>query len=156
MDSQLSRPFETGEYIGNIKSAYWRGNEEERAEKAVESAKTAVISPQKATQRTLAADQSQLAAAIKSLELIKRRHYLVHESLKKTKLSQVVDRKLKRSYLTVKGDSKRCSILLRWILQHIPLIELDLTQANVAENKSGEENGRKKLQCNPTDQLNQD
>jgi hypothetical protein len=53
---------------------------------------------------------------IKSLEMSKRRNDLVHEFLKKTKLSQVEDGKPKGSYLTAEGDAERRSILLRWIL----------------------------------------
>ncbi|KAL2352918.1 hypothetical protein BJ546DRAFT_794317, partial [Cryomyces antarcticus] len=152
VDSQVLRPFETEEYICNIKSAFQRASDRERAEKAVESAKSAVMLAQNAvpdprrasTQQKFPAAQSQLGAAIKSLESIKRRNDLISEFHQKTRSSQIA-----------KHAAERRSILLRWILQHVPLIELELNQPKVAENDLDREDGRKKLERNPADDLSQ-
>jgi hypothetical protein len=158
VDSQVLRPFETEEFICDIKSAFQRASERERAEKAVESAKSAVTAAQnvvpdprrahlsrQATQQRLAAAQSQLAAAIKSLESIKRRNDLVSKFHQKTK-----------SYQIVKDNAERHNILLRWILQQIPLIEFELNQAKGAENDSGGEDGRNRLKRNLDNDLTEE
>lgn len=170
VDSQVLRPSETQEFICNIKSVFQRASERERAEKAVQSAKSAVTSAQNAitdprrsnlsekeSQQRLAAAQSKLDAAVKSLDSIKRRNDLVYDFYKKTQLSQITnDGKWKRSYQSAKDDAERRSILLRWILQQIPLIELELNQPKVAENDSGREDGRNRLKRNPADDLNEE
>ncbi len=97
VDSNALRPFETEEFICNIHSAFQRASEEEQAEKAVESVKSAGMSAQKAItdprrsslsqrelRQRLAATQSKLDAAIKSLQSIERRNGLVSEFHKKT------------------------------------------------------------------------
>ena len=84
VESQVLRPHETEEFICNIDSAFQRAGERERAERAVESAKSAVMSAQKAItdprrsslseqepRQRLAAAQSKMDSAIKSLESIK-------------------------------------------------------------------------------------
>ena len=48
VDSEVLRSFETEEFICNINSAFQRASERMQAEKAVESAKSAVMSAQKA------------------------------------------------------------------------------------------------------------
>ncbi|CZR65639.1 uncharacterized protein PAC_15539 [Phialocephala subalpina] len=170
VDSQVLRPNETEEFICNIASAFQHESEEERANKAMEFAKSAVISAQKAftdprrsnlskseARQRLVAAQSELDAAVKSLESIKRRDDLIYEFYKKTQLSQITkDGKRKRSYQSAKDDAKRRSILLRWILQQIPLIELELNQVKVAENDSNEEDGGKSRKRHPVDDLNQE
>ncbi|KAF8857851.1 hypothetical protein BDZ45DRAFT_422902 [Acephala macrosclerotiorum] len=165
-DTQVLRPDETEEFICNIDSAFQHASERERAERAVEAAKWALISAQKAitdprrsslsepeAQQRLAAAQSKLDAAVKSLESIKRRNDLVYEFFKKIKKRKIAIGKLKKSYLVAKRDAQRRSILLRWILQQIPLIELELNQFKVAENDSRGENGKKRLKSNPADDL---
>ena len=156
VDSHVLKPNETEEFICNIDSVFQHSSETERAEKAVKSAEAAVMSaqqaitdprrsslPQREPQRRLAAAQSRLDAAAKTLESIKRRNGLVDEFYKKTQLSQITkDGKRKRSYQMAKKDAERRSILLRWILQQIPLIELELRQANVAENATDRASGR--------------
>jgi hypothetical protein len=146
VDSQVLRPFETEEFICNIDSAFRRASEREQAEKAVESAKSAVMSAEKAItdlgrsslsqrepRRGLAAAQSKLDAAIKTLESIKRRRALVYEFFKRTK-----------NYQIAKHDAERRSILLRWMLQQIHLIELELNPAKVTDNDSNGQNGEKR------------
>jgi hypothetical protein len=70
--------------------------------------------------------QSRLHAAKKSVELVKRRWSLFLEFKKKT-----------RNYRTAK-DAEQHSKLLRWILQQIPLIELEIAEENMAEKSSVE------------------
>ena len=170
VDSQVLRPFETAEFIiRDPKSAVQQASEEERAEKAVEFVKLAVMSAentnpdsghahlsQQATrQHRLIAAQSQLAAAIKSLVSIKRRNDLIYRFLKKIKIHQVAnDGALKQSYVGAKGDAERRSILLRWILQQIPLIEIELDRAKVTGNDLDGDKGRKGLKRHPADDLN--
>jgi hypothetical protein len=164
VDSQVLRPHETEEFICNTNSVYQHAGEEERAERAVESAKSAVISaekaitdpgrsklPQRDPQEGLAAAQSKLDSAIKSLELIKRRNDLVYEFFKKTGQTKVVNDKIIMSYRGIKKKAERRTILLRWILQQIPLIELELSPAKVAENTASEENGKRKSKRNRAD-----
>jgi hypothetical protein len=163
VDSQVLRPFETEEFICNIKSTFQRASEEEWAEKAVESAKSAMVlaqiaitDPRRAhlSQQRLVAAQSQLNAAIKLLESIKQRNDLIDEFFKKTQLPQITsDGGLKRSYQSFKDNAERRSILLRWILQQIPLIELELNKTKVAVNESDVGDGTNRRKRNPTDDL---
>jgi hypothetical protein len=171
VDSQVLRPYETEEFIiHDPKSAVQQASEEERAEKAVEFAESAVMSAEKANpdpghahlsqqatrKHRLVAAQSKLAAAMKSLASIKRRNDLIYRFLKKIKLYQVTsDGTLKQSYVGAKGDAERRSILLRWILQQITLIEIELDQAKVTVNDPDGDNGRKRLKRHPADDLNE-
>ena len=146
VESQVLRPSETEDFICNISSAFQSASEEDQAEIAVESAKSAVISAEKAVadlgcsslsqrepRQKLVAAQSRIDAAAKSLESIKRRNKLISEFHKK-----------KESYQIAKNNAERRSILLRWILQQVPLIELELNQAKVAESDSNRLNGGKR------------
>jgi hypothetical protein len=157
VDSQVLRPSETEEFICSIDSAFRRAGERNQAERAVESAKSAVMSAQKAMRdsrrssppqrdprKKLAAARSRLDTAVQSLESIKRRNDLVYEFKKRTK-----------NYQISKGQAKRRSILLRWMLQQVPLIELELNPANVAENDSnGQPSGKRGSKRNRTDESN--
>ena len=159
VDSQVLRPSETEEFICNIESAFQHASEEDQAEKAVESAKSAVMSAQKAMtdprrsglsqrepRQRLAAAQSRLDTAVKSLESIKRRDDLVSEFTKRTK-----------NYQIAKENAERRSILLRWILQQVHLIELELNTAKVAENDSNRQNGgRRRSKRNRADESNEE
>lgn len=146
VDSQVLRPFETQEVIWDIDSVFQRASEEERAEKAVASATSAVMLTQKPDsdsrrsnlsqrepQRTSSAAQSKLDAAIKSFESIRRLNDLVGEFKKKTK-----------NYQLAKRNAERRISLLRWILQQVPLIELELSPAKVAESDSNKQSGEKR------------
>ena len=116
VDSGVLRPSETEEFINNIASAFRRASEEEQAEKAVESAKSAVMSAEKAItdlghsrlsqqepRQRLAAAHSRLDAALKSLESIRGRNDLISEFHDKTMRPHFVNGKLKESYQTWKG-----------------------------------------------------
>ncbi len=140
VDSKVLRPFKTEEFICelNIKSAVRRLSEREKAEEAVESAKSAVMlarkgisdprrvnrSPKESQQRLLEA-QSKLDAAIREHESIKRRNDLISEFHQRKKNSRIA-----------KEDAEHHSILLRWMLQQVPLIELKLKPSDTAENRS--------------------
>ncbi|KAK0104851.1 hypothetical protein ONS95_005117 [Cadophora gregata] len=100
------------------------------------------MSAQHATKQTLAAAHSQLAAALKSLDSIKRRNGLIHDFLDKT-----------QNYQIANEDAEHRRILLRWILEQIPLIELELSQTKVAGTGSGVEDGKNKVKCSPIDDL---
>ncbi|KAK5201832.1 hypothetical protein LTR16_001297, partial [Cryomyces antarcticus] len=117
----------------------------ERLQPLYDEAWKKIVDSQQATQQKFPAAQSQLGAAIKSLESIKRRNDLISEFHQKTRSSQIA-----------KHAAERRSILLRWILQHVPLIELELNQPKVAENDLDREDGRKKLERNPADDLSQE
>jgi hypothetical protein len=123
--SKVLRPFETEE--SNIESVFRRASEEERAEKAVESAKSALIWTQKARNeprrsnltrpewlRRLAAAQSTLDTAKESLKSIKRRNDLITDFIRGT-----------RNYQISKKNADRHNILLRWILEQVPLVEAE-------------------------------
>lgn len=168
VDAQILRPFETQEFICNIKSAFQHADEEERAEKAVESAKLAVTSvhnaiadpsrsslSQREPRQRLAAAQSRLDEAIKSLESIKRRNDLVDKFFQKTAISQVVNGRLTKNYQSVKENAERREILLRWMLKQIPLIELEMNSANIAEGASTGVRGRLGLKRNRTVDLDE-
>lgn len=150
VDSKVLRPFETEEFIGGYGSGLQLGiqaaSEEEKAEKAVESAKSLVMLARKAItgpgrskysprerQLMLAVAQSKLDMAIKEHESIKRRNDLI------TKFRQQTG-----NYIIARRDAEHHSILLRWMLQQVPLIELELNPHNVAEKDSDWVNGRRR------------
>ncbi|KAF2185518.1 hypothetical protein K469DRAFT_726674 [Zopfia rhizophila CBS 207.26] len=109
VDAKVLRPFETQEFICSIESGFLERSERERAEEAVESAKSAVM---------LVEAQSGLDAAEKEYDSIKRRHSLIYEFTERTKNNR---------------------ILLRWMLQQLPLIELELKQSDTARDDSNGE-----------------
>jgi hypothetical protein len=115
VDAKVLRPFETVESITNFDSLVQRVGEEERAEKAVESAKSAVMAAPGAisdprcssghsSPQNLAARQSNLDAALQRLESIKRRNDLLSEFSQRT-----------RNYRLAKKEAERHEILLRWM-----------------------------------------
>jgi len=145
IDSKVLRPFKTGDFMCNNESASQRASEEERAEKAVTSAQSTVMLASKAitdlrktrlsetqAQERWAAAQDELGAALTSLELTVRRENLIYEFHKMTGQLKLIE-----SYITRKENAERRAKLLHWILQHMPLIELEL---KVAEKDSIREN----------------
>ncbi|KAH9214444.1 hypothetical protein DL95DRAFT_389417 [Leptodontidium sp. 2 PMI_412] len=150
---KVLKPSETEEFIWNIDSSFRHAGEEDQAERAVESAKSAVISTQKAitdqrrsgTSLEAARAQSCLDGAVKSLESIKRRNNLVSEFRKKTK-----------NYRISKENAERRSILLRWILEQVPLIELELGPAESAEiDSNGRNDGKQRSKRNRPDDFSE-
>lgn len=150
VSSNVLRSFETEEFICSIDSAFFHQSERDEAERAVNFAKSIVISAQKSVtnlqplslvekerQQHLREAQSKLNAAVEVLASIKRRSDLTYKFFTKTGKTQYTDDgRVQRSYLGVKGEAENRSILLRWILQQIPLIELELTSANMAQKNS--------------------
>lgn len=136
---KVLRPLNMKKFICNIESAFQHTSEREQAEKAVKFTKLAVMSVEKAitdswhsslfkteAQQWLAAAQSKLNAALKTLKLIKRWNDLVYDFHKMTEQLKIIKNKLIESYLTWRKDTERCIKLLRWILQQVLLIELEL------------------------------
>ncbi|KAF2189933.1 hypothetical protein K469DRAFT_683279 [Zopfia rhizophila CBS 207.26] len=168
VDAKVLRPFETQEFICSIESGFLEQNEEDRAKEAVESAKSAVMlaqktisdprrnyrSPKESQQRLLEA-QSKLDAEVKKYNSIKRRNSLIDEFTERTKNIRIA-----------KEDAECHSILLRWMLQQLPLIELELKQSDTAGNDSDGRGRRRRLKLDragelgegqsPTDQSSDD
>ncbi|KAF2189914.1 hypothetical protein K469DRAFT_683268 [Zopfia rhizophila CBS 207.26] len=153
VDANVLRPFETEEFICSIESGFMEQSEEDRAKEAVESAESAVMltreaisdprcvkrSPKESRQRLLEA-QSKLDAAEKDYDSVKRRHNLIYEFTERTKNIRIAKR-----------NAERHSILLRWMLQQVPLIELELKQSNTTGNDSIR-GRRRRLKLNRTDE----
>jgi hypothetical protein len=146
-DSVVLRPFETEEHICDTASAFQHASEEERAKEAVESTESAIIWFQQAMsvpqrsrpssqelQRRLQKAQSELDAARREYNSIKRRNDLIEAFCRKT-----------RNYQVAKCHAERHSVLLRWMLQQVPLIEFELNSANIAEKDSNKEDSSKRL-----------
>lgn len=165
---KVLRPLNMKEFICNIESAFQHTSEREQAEKAVKFAKSAVMSVEKAitdsqhsslfkteAQQWLAAAQSKLNAALKTLKLIKRQNDLIYDFHKMTEQLKVMKNKLIKSYLTWRKDTERCIKLLWWILQQVPLIELEL---KVITNYSIQRNMRVqwRLKRNHTHEFNEE
>ena len=146
IDSKVLKPEETEEDIWDDDSKYRDASESTRAENAVRSAMSAVSSAEKAISKSqrsrislqelrqrLVAAQSMLEAAKKRHESVKRRNGFITAFIQQTK-----------DYRIAKDDAEHHSILLRWMLQQVCLIELELNQPNVARNDSNQRNGRSK------------
>ncbi|KAF2189278.1 hypothetical protein K469DRAFT_724003 [Zopfia rhizophila CBS 207.26] len=139
-------PFKTQKFICSIESGFMERSERERAEAAVESAKSAVM---------LLEAQSKLDAAVNEYDLIKRRHNLIYGFTEGTKNNRFAKR-----------NAERHSILLRWMLQQLPLIELELKQSDTAGNDSDGRGRKRRLKLDragelgkgqgPTDQSSDD
>ncbi len=149
VDSQVLRPFETEKFICSISSAIHHQSDKERAERDLKSAKSIVMSVQasitepqpssllETLQQQFTEAQSKVDAANESLASIKRRNDIVHKFFQKTGETQMTnDGKLRRSYLSAKDDAERRGILLRWILQQLPLIEHELNPVHTVEKTS--------------------
>ncbi|KAG4437684.1 hypothetical protein IFR05_006846 [Cadophora sp. M221] len=82
----------------------------------------------------------------KVLESIKRRNNLVSEFIEKTK-----------SYRISKHDAERRSILLRWILEQVPFIELELDSSEAAEiGSNGRNDGKRRSKRNCADDFSEE
>lgn len=157
VDWRVLKPFETEESIWIFGISYQMINEENEAKQTVESATSTVKSAEKVLLQAQSAGQfgrslshmeeklstatSKLAAATKSLEWASRRRKVIgdfHNQMKPYKIA--------------KSGTNRQSKLLRWILQQVPLIELELNPAKVSENDSIEWNGRRQKRHRAGDQ----
>lgn len=134
VDSNLLRPFETEEYI--CRPIFGQETMEcQRAETAVESVSLAVESIRKSIadqrnskssfrdlQQRLLRAQSKLDMELKEQETMKGRHALINEFIQETAF-----------YRSKKREAEHYLILVRWVLQQIPLIELELVPLNMPE-----------------------
>ncbi|KAK0112338.1 hypothetical protein ONS96_001585 [Cadophora gregata f. sp. sojae] len=164
VDSQVLKPHETEEVIRNMASVFQHVCGTQLTEKAVASAEAAVLSaqhlitvsrrsnlPQREPQRQLARAQTRLDRAAKSLESMTRRNNLIAEFYRKAQLSQrCKDGYYKKSLQEAKEDAKRRGVLIHWILQQIPVIEMELEGAKVAGNDSNTVHGESR--CDVTAQ----
>ncbi|PQE09032.1 ankyrin 23 unc44 protein [Rutstroemia sp. NJR-2017a BBW] len=148
VDCKVLTPFETAESLWTPGIGFQLKSEETQAKKAVESAISIMQSAEKVLleakvaslsklsfsqlEQKLSAARSKLVTVTKSLERISRRRSLISDFHDQTK-----------GYEIAKGNVNRQSILLRWILQQVPLIEIELNQAKVTENNSTDGNGKR-------------
>lgn len=133
VDSNLLRPEETYDVICDINTSFQHGNEEERAEKAVQSATAAVSSTESTIaesdgstttlRQRLLAEQATLNAAKESLAFIKMRNDAISDFFSAI-----------RGYRSQKGEARRYSALIRWIVRQIPTIELELNSPDNVED----------------------
>ena len=137
VDSKLLRPFETESFVLSEACAIQHASERSAAQEAVKHAKSAALATLELVQeawkdqrnsnldeperkRLMIAAKIRLDSAKAALKLIRRRNGLVdkfHVNL--------------RQYKIMKKDSERHEILLRWILDQVPLIETELNKTEV-------------------------
>ncbi|KAJ3579596.1 hypothetical protein NPX13_g962 [Xylaria arbuscula] len=146
VDAKVLRPFETEEYICDIKCAFHHQSEEDRAYAAVKSAEAVLLSAQKAKDNPRESlrgkpaagiqscvAQSRLDAAKESLASIKRRNDMVDE------FSLEV-----RSHQRAKTNAGRYSAILQWILEQVPLVEAEMNKSGVTETSPNLRRGTKR------------
>lgn len=154
VDSHILRHFETEAFICSIDSAFYHEAEQHQAKKAVESARSKLTSAQKSTtdlrpsshlereqqqhQQGVREAESTLDAAVGSLALMERRSSLILKFLDKLRQHELNNPPPPRSYLTVKEDAENRSLLCKWILQQIPVIEAESKPVNRAGKGSTE------------------
>ena len=140
-------PSETEEILWNFTLQFQMSDEESEAQNAASSAASTVELADQALQKAqqaglsrrslsqmkemLSVVKSKLAAATNSLEQISLRRKLIVEFKKKTK-----------SYHFAEKEIREQRKLLYWILQQVPLIELELNPAGVAGSDSAQVNSR--------------
>ncbi|EPE31018.1 hypothetical protein GLAREA_03985 [Glarea lozoyensis ATCC 20868] len=155
VDSNVLRPDETEEsvwkqgFAGRLKDV----NEEEAAGKAVEAAKVSVTLAENRLARSShsdtaskllpAAAQSQLDTAVRRFESIKRRIDGLIDFESKTYTLNVLCYPPKRSYQLTTHDAERRPILIRWIVEQIPLIKAELESVIGSENRKKSPNIQK-------------
>ncbi|KAL8642310.1 MAG: hypothetical protein Q9228_000988 [Teloschistes exilis] len=154
VDSNVLKPGETEENLWGLDAGLRAASEEEGAEEAVQSAISAVSSAKRAVSKSqksrLSAEQLQqrltkaqltLEAAMKRHESIKRRNDLISEFRHQTRDFKIVER-----------EAECHRKLLHWVLQQVPLIEVELNTSNVARNDSGRRDcGRKRKRVEELD-----
>lgn len=120
----------------------------ESAKSAVIFAQNAIFDPRRVnrsstqSQQRLLGAQSKLDAAVKEYDSIKNRNDLIDEFTEETKNSRIAKR-----------NAERHSILLRWMLQQLPLIDLELKQSKTAGNGSDGGIRRSRLKLDRADEL---
>lgn len=139
VDANVLRPFETEEYVCNIESSFRRQSEREQATRTVALAKSAAkailtsvhndinhprgsrLTPAARVQRMESA-KSSCETAEEALMLIKRRNGLV------TDFKQSVG-----TYLISKKEAEKHDLRVRWALEQLSLIEVELSESCMAE-----------------------
>ncbi|KLJ13211.1 hypothetical protein EMPG_11865 [Blastomyces silverae] len=154
--SQVLKPFETQESVSGFEPIMQRYNELVRSQEVVESAKSAVILAQKAksdpqmsrqhslkeNERRLLEAESRLAEAEKDHEFMSRREKLIGGFLRATANTR-----------TFKENAKRHKILLKWILEQLPMIEGEMKQSKTVANALNDEPVSAKSRLNQTDHI---
>ncbi|KAE9961328.1 hypothetical protein BLS_002497 [Venturia inaequalis] len=128
VDSVALRPEETKEFLCSVDCGWQQAAERERAEEHMKAVRRVVVSVEQviatprqsrvssqALQQRLLAAQLKLRGAEEEFWRIKGRNDCVSEYILSTK-----------NYRIAKENAERHPILLRWMLQQIPLIELEL------------------------------
>ena len=140
--SKVLRPMETEKSLWEFGIGLQLKNEEAEAERAVEFAKSTVTSAENAflksqsaglsgrsfsqIEQTLSAATTKQAAALKTLEQISKRRNSVIDFHNQTK-----------QYVVAKDNASDQDILLRWILQQVPLISIELKPTKLANASTG-------------------
>lgn len=147
VNSGVLKPSETEEYLRRIELSFRLSREEDAAEKAVQSARSALRAvsesaqnePQSSTstqsvrlQRTENAS-SQLNAAEEALGAIRRRIELISDFNAGAS-----------AYKDAQWNMKRQMLRLQWILDEVPRIEDELNEYKAAEGSSNAERGTKR------------
>lgn len=127
VDSGMLRPGETYEVVCDIERVFRDASEEERAEKSLQSATTAVLAAEAAVARARGVQVSQTAhrrgllaaqAALNTVQMafesLKRRSDVITDFVQQTK-----------GYRNAERNIEHQKLLLQWIQQQIPLIELE-------------------------------
>ena len=129
----LFLPNETEEFIWSSASVIQHDRETMQAKSAVESAKRVISdlescgrSQHQIHREALAAANSTLESGENVLATIQRRNSLVAKFYIQFGQMRKVNGMLQKSYREAEKDARRRSMLLRWILQQLPLIELEL------------------------------
>ncbi|PGG98120.1 hypothetical protein GX51_06969 [Blastomyces parvus] len=154
--SLVLRPFETQESVTGFEPMVQRYNGLVRSREVVESAKSAVLLAQKAisdpqisthhslqeNQRRLLEAESRLAEAEKDHEFMSRRYELIEGFLKATINTR-----------TSKKNAERHKVLVKWILEQIPMIDAEMKQSEPVANALNDEPVSAKSRRNQTDHI---
>jgi hypothetical protein len=119
-------------------------NDSRGGEKAISKSQRSRVSLQELQQRLVEA-QSMLDAATERHESIKTRNGLRTDFIRQT-----------NPYVIAKKDAERHSILLQWMLQQVPLIELESNPPNVAWSGSDRREGKRRLKRNRPEDLDEE
>ncbi|QSS54251.1 hypothetical protein I7I53_01747 [Histoplasma capsulatum var. duboisii H88] len=145
VDSNVLRHSETRESIAGFEPSMLRYEELNRSQELVDTAKSAVIAARKAIsdsetprhrskelEQRLIAAQSKLIAEEEKCDFIRRRNKIIGAYIQDTS-----------NHLIFKENAQRHSILLRWILDQLPLVELDMKSSETVANTLNDESVRK-------------
>ncbi|PGH32994.1 hypothetical protein GX50_04209 [[Emmonsia] crescens] len=155
VDGQVLKPVETQKSVCDFESIVLRYKELEQSREALAVANSAVVlarkaisdpqnsrHPLKEPEQRLLETQSKLAAAEEKNIFIERRYKLISDFNKDTGNIQIA-----------KESADRHTILLRWILEQLPMVVLEMKQSEAAETTSNDESVRRKPKLDHADQL---